>query len=171
MQIHLDKVGVEPSTWHETIKIDASRLDRVELIRIGEIDWSGTIWLEGSGYPLEARAEYEQTVACVRCLTPIVEKVSSEIRLRVLNRAPEPVEGEIELSADDLEVVYCPDEVLDTNRILQEQLQLNVPMHALCKDDCLGLCLVCGKNRNEVGCECEASSADPRWEVLRGLKE
>jgi uncharacterized metal-binding protein YceD (DUF177 family) len=171
MQIRLDKVGVEPTTWHETLQIDASTLDRVELIEVGEIDWRGRIWVEGPGFPLEARAEYKQSVACVRCLTPIVEDVSSEIRLTVFNRAPAPVEGEIELSEDDLEVLYCPDEVLDTSRILQEQLQLNVPMRAICREECLGLCPVCGKNRNETKCDCEASPADPRWKVLQGLKE
>ena len=108
MQIHLDKLGIEPSTWDETLEIDASTLDRVELIEIGEIDWRGRIWLEGPGFPLEARAEYEQSIACVRCLTPIVDNVSSEIQLMVFNRAPEPVEGEIELSPDDLEETVLP---------------------------------------------------------------
>lgn len=171
MQILLDKVGVEPSSWEETLSIDASTLDRVELIGLGEIRWSGSIRLEGRDFPLEARAEYEQTIACVRCLTPIVERVTSELRLLVLNRPPEPLEGEVELSSDDLEVLYWPEEVLDTTRILHEQLQLNVPMRTLCKEDCLGLCPTCGRNRNESTCDCEASPADPRWEVLRGLKE
>jgi uncharacterized protein len=171
MQIHLDKVGVEPSVWQERLNIDAASLDSVELTGLGEIEWSGRIRLEGSGYPFEARAEYEQSVVCVRCLTPIVEKVSSEIRLLVLNRAPETVEGEVELSSEELEVLFWPEEILDTDTILREQLQLNVPMRALCKEECLGLCPVCGTNRNESNCDCETTPVDPRWEVIRGLKE
>jgi uncharacterized protein len=171
MQIRLDMVGVEPSSWQERLEIDPASLDRVELIELGEIDWSGRIWFEGSSFPLEARAEYEQKIACARCLTPIVRKVSSELRMLILNRPPETVEGEIELSSRDLEVLFWPDKVFDTNSILREQLQLNVPMRALCNEGCLGLCPVCGKNRNELNCECEAGPVDARWEVLRGLKE
>jgi len=168
MQIQLDKVGVEPSTWQETLKIDASSLDRDELESLGPIAWSGRIWLEGPGFPLEAKARYEQSILCVRCLTPIVEEVSSDIRIMVLHQAPESVEGEFELDADDLEVFYCPEDILDTHRILNEQLQLNIPMRVLCKENCLGLCPVCGQNRNESTCTCEAP-VDPRWQVLRGL--
>jgi uncharacterized protein len=171
MQIRLDKVGVEPSSWQERLEIGAASLDRVELIDLGEIDWSGRIWLEGSSFPLEARAEYEQTIACARCLTPIIQRISFELRTLILNRPPEAVEGEIELRSGDLEVLYWPDEVFDTNMILREQLQLNVPMRALCKEGCLGLCAVCGMNRNESNCDCETGPVDARWEVLRGLKE
>ena len=171
MQIRLDKVGGEPTRWDETLKVDASTLDRVELVELGEISWRGSIRREDGGFPLEATGEYDQTVSCVRCLNPIVESVSTKVNLMVRNQAPSEEEGEVELSADDLEVLYWPEEVLDTRQILQEQLQLNIPMRALCKEDCLGLCPNCGKNRNDSDCDCEPTAVDPRWEVLRGLKE
>lgn len=169
MKIRFDKVGVEPTNWQETVEIDAASFDRADLVGLTAIDWSGSIRIEQSGFPLEARAKYEQKILCDRCLEPIIDPVISELKLLVLNRESDAVEGEIELDASDLEVLYCPGDTLDTSRILREQIELNVPMRALCKDGCLGLCPQCGQNRNESSCDCEAPT-DPRWEVLRGLK-
>lgn len=170
MQIRLDKVGIEPTTWQETLEIDAASLDRADLVGLSKIDWSGSIRLEESGFLLEARAKYDQKILCDRCLEPIIDPVSSELKLLVLNREPDAIEGEIELDSADLEVLYCPGEILDTRNILREQVELNIPMRALCRDDCRGLCPHCGQNRNETSCDCEAP-IDPRWEVLRGLEE
>ena len=171
MQIRFDKIGVEPSSWEETPTIDVEALGRSELVEVEEVDWQGQIRAEGSGFPLAARASYKQTVACVRCLGPIAQPVSTDLQLLVINRPAESSEGEVELSVEDLEILCWPEEVLDTTTILHELLQLNVPMRALCKEDCLGLCQICGSNRNESTCDCRTTPVDPRWEVLRGMSE
>ncbi len=61
-------------------------------------------------------------------------------------------------------------ETLETDPLLLEQLQLNVPMKPLCRPDCQGLCPTCGADRNEDACSCEERSADPRWAALAALK-
>ena len=38
---------------------------------------------------------------------------------------------------------------------IRENLILNIPMQPLCKQDCKGLCQVCGKNKNISNCSCE----------------
>ena len=171
MQIRFDKIGIEPSSWKEAPSIGAEALGRSELIELREVDWQGQIRAEGSGFPLAARASYNQTVSCVRCLAPITEPVSTDLQLLVINGPADSLEGEVELSVEDLEILYWPEEVLNTTTILHELLQLNVPLRALCKEDCLGLCPVCGSNRNESTCDCQTTPVDPRWEVLRGMTE
>jgi uncharacterized protein len=43
-------------------------------------------------------------------------------------------------------------------------------MKRLCREDCLGLCLKCGANRNTVTCGCQPSSEeDARLSPLRKL--
>jgi DUF177 domain-containing protein len=39
----------------------------------------------------------------------------------------------------------------------------------LCRDDCQGLCPVCGANRNTIDCSCEVRWEDPRLAVLKAL--
>lgn len=171
MRILLEKIGAEPLQWQETVEVTAAELERTELLELGGISWSGRVWLDRPGYRLEASLAYEQTVLCDRCLSPIVQTVENDIALLVLPNAPQPTEDEIELSSDELEVLYLEGEEIDGRRILIEQLQLNVPMRAVCKDDCQGLCPQCGVNRNLEECSCKTEIADPRWEALRSLQK
>ena len=171
MRILLEKIGAEPLQWQETVEVTAAELERTELLELGGISWSGRVWMDRPGYRLEASLAYEQTVRCDRCLSSIVQTVENDIALLVLPNAPQPTEDEIELSSDELEVLYLEGEEIDGRRILIEQLQLNVPMRAVCKDDCQGLCPQCGVNRNLEECSCETETTDPRWEALRSLQK
>lgn len=170
MKIRLDKIGDEPLEWREETSLSAASLEREQLLELGPIESSGRVWIESPGYCLEAKISYDQTVACDRCLAPIVQTIESDVRLTLVVGSPERVEEEIELTQDDLETLYVTEEELDTREIVREQVQLNVPMRILCKQDCRGLCPNCGVNRNHESCECEQAPTDPRWEVLRGLK-
>jgi uncharacterized protein len=44
-------------------------------------------------------------------------------------------------------------------------------MKPLCREACLGLCPVCGTNRNRDTCSCENEWTDPRLEPLRRLRK
>ncbi len=67
-------------------------------------------------------------------------------------------------------MLYVNQPVLDTEPLLYEQLQLNIPMRQLCREDCAGLCPTCGANRNAGECGCEVDDADPRWSALAALR-
>ncbi len=54
--------------------------------------------------------------------------------------------------------------------LLQEQLLLALPGDALCREECRGLCQLCGQNLNDRECGCERKIPDPRWAALKGLK-
>ena len=42
-------------------------------------------------------------------------------------------------------------------------------MKVLCREDCKGLCPVCGKDLNDGDCGCDRTERDPRFESLRAL--
>lgn len=171
MLIRLDKIGAEPFRWQETLEISVDDLERTEVLDLGAISWSGSVAIDEPGFRLEGRLSYEQTLACDRCLDPIVQTVDSEVVMRVIANAPQPTEEEVELSTEDLEILFLEGDEIDLQRILIEQLQLNVPMRAICREDCQGLCPECGINRNHGSCTCETSTSDPRWEALRSLRQ
>jgi uncharacterized protein len=52
---------------------------------------------------------------------------------------------------------------------LREQFTLAVPMKRLCREDCRGLCLKCGANRNREDCGCVLEDTDVRLAGLGGL--
>ena len=57
---------------------------------------------------------------------------------------------------------------LDLSELLRQQVILTLPDRPLCKEDCAGLCPVCGGNRNVKPCDCEVQ-ADLRWSALAQL--
>ena len=55
--------------------------------------------------------------------------------------------------------------------LLETETTLALPMKPLCREDCRGLCPVCGGNRNVTACACETHVPDPRWTALKGWAE
>ncbi len=171
MKIRLDQITDEPFLWREDQVLRAEVLEQPELLQLGAISWGGRVSPTASGYLFQARLAYEQTLTCPRCLGPSSVPVSSAVELVVLRRARRPLVGEVELEEQELSVIYLDEEeLLDTQPILLEQLQLNIPMRALCREDCAGLCPVCGANLNEAACGCERQTADARWAPLEALR-
>jgi uncharacterized protein len=171
MKIRLDKIGAEPHEWRESVSIPAAKLDRTQLLSLSDVSWVGRVWMESPGFRVEASFSYQQTVACDRCLSPLDQQVEGEIGLILISQEPQLTDEEVELTAEDLQILYLEDDEFDPEQILIEQLQLNVPMRAICGDDCQGLCPDCGINRNLETCSCQEARIDPRWEALRGLKD
>lgn len=59
---------------------------------------------------------------------------------------------------------------IDLDPILREQVLLALPMHAVCREDCKGLCPQCGQNLNEQQCACDRKPIDPRLAALKNIK-
>jgi uncharacterized protein len=85
--------------------------------------------------------------------------------------APRPSSADsIELGRDDLDVDFYTDDQVDLRRVVEAETMLALPMKPLCRDECRGLCPVCGVNRNQTQCTCEVRPADPRLAVLADLR-
>ena len=171
MLIELEQIADEPFLWEESPSISVESLGRSELLGISGVSWSGRVFRDLAGYRLEARLSYEQTLTCTRCLAPVSRPVEEEIELAIETNMPEPMLGEHELRAADLKTLFLEGQQLDTTPILMEQLQLNIPMKPLCREECAGLCPKCGADRNQAPCACEELEVDPRWQALEQWRE
>lgn len=76
---------------------------------------------------------------------------------------------ELSEEQDDDAYIVVPDERLDLDELLTEDILLDMPSKFLCSPDCKGLCPKCGKNLNEGDCACEKREVDPRLAVLKDL--
>ena len=59
--------------------------------------------------------------------------------------------------------------VPDAGELVREDIILSLPYRFLCREDCKGLCPVCGKNLNTGSCGCRSGKVDPRLEILKKL--
>ena len=107
---------------------------------------------------------------CGRCLEPFTMPVDQTFDLRYQPRARNTGDGEREIEEDDLTTAFYDNDAIDLGQLMREQLYLALPMKPLCREDCGGLCAICGTNLNRGTCECKREWEDPRFAALNALK-
>ena len=137
----------------------------------------------GEGVLLKGGFKFDVNAPCKRCIVdvPMTLPQSFTLQLVAANLAADyGVEGEgdddekaetggsFDLGAADEDTF--DGKKIDTDPIVREQLLLALPMVALCKEDCQGLCTVCGQNLNEKKCGCDTRVIDPRLAALKDIK-
>jgi len=113
---------------------------------------------------LRAEARTSGSFVCDRCLDPFRMDVVSRHAVVYL-QGPESPEDLQEFE----EVQYLsPDtNIIDLGEDVRQFLILSLPLKILCREDCAGLCPVCGANRNRSSCSCTTEEGDPRWAELK----
>jgi uncharacterized protein len=76
---------------------------------------------------------------------------------------------QIALEEGETEIGYYTGDGLELKEVLREQVLLALPMQRVCREDCKGICPVCGKDRNDGDCGCRVQPADDRWAALKSL--
>lgn len=98
---------------------------------------------------------------CARCLKELKVNVDLSLRNYLVTELSNPDEA-----GDDMIVVES--NFLDLDEIVRTSVILNITQRHLCKEDCKGLCPICGRDLNEGSCGCVTKTIDPR---LAGLKD
>lgn len=98
---------------------------------------------------------------CARCLDPITSSI--EVEFQELFVYSDTRSGE---SADE-EERRLEGDLIDLEPIVRDAMVLALPLSPLCRDDCPGLCSVCGLRLADAGPEHRHDDAvDPRWAAL-----
>ena len=121
-------------------------------------------------FRLVGRVQTVLELPCDRCLEPFTLPVGATFDLRYLPHAGNTGEGEREIEEDDLSTAFYDNQTLDLGQLMREQFYLLVPMKPLCREDCRGLCSICGTNLNRGSCDCKREWEDPRLAALKQLK-
>ncbi len=104
----------------------------------------------------DVKTEIERT--CGRCLKVFTEPLAAQVVEKFYPAGAENIENDAFIYESDL---------LDITEPVRESLLLAVPLQSLCREDCRGLCPVCGADRNEGDCGCDATTVDPRLAALK----
>jgi uncharacterized protein len=130
---------------------------------------------------VKAHGKAELQVPCGRCLQPVALDVPVDFELTLVpsdEYVDEP-RGEKDAGAVRVAGSFEPGQVeeevysgkvVDLDPILREQLLLALPGYPVCREDCKGLCPVCGANLNDRECGCDRHVPDPRWAGLKNVK-
>lgn len=109
-------------------------------------------------------------IECSRCLEPVSVALPLDFEIEFVDKEHFGADGEHEIDPANLSANALESEQIDLNEIVREQLLLNLPERVYCREDCKGLCEVCGANRNLKDCSCTEDVIDPRWSALKNLK-
>lgn len=109
---------------------------------------------------------------CVRCLRPITVPLAFEIQDEALPSLDLKTGKAARLSEEDEEtgvIVLTDHHELDLEPAIRDAILLNEPVAPLDRDDCPGLCVVCGLPLDEGDHDHPDDDIDPRLEALRGF--
>ncbi len=142
-----------------------------EFRQVGPLEVSATAELVEGQIRISGELHTRLELVCARCLEPVLEEVSRDFDLFYRPLQSVTREEEVRLRLDDTEIAFFEGEGLFLADVLAEQVLLAIPMKAICRSDCRGLCTQCGANLNTDECRCEAHAADTRLAPLARLKQ
>ncbi|HSV85104.1 MAG TPA: DUF177 domain-containing protein [Levilinea sp.] len=105
--------------------------------------FQGVLHLSRTPQGLLAQGDFlaHLSLECVRCLTSFDQTLHTTFSELFAFDAR---------SADETGLVIPEDGNIDLEPIVYEYLLLELPMSAICREDCKGLCAYCGTNLNEI---------------------
>ncbi|MEX2180088.1 MAG: DUF177 domain-containing protein [Gemmatimonadaceae bacterium] len=147
-----------------------------------ELPPDNKVWLEGDSVPStplrvtgrlsaagagkfywHGRLSGDVTLPCRRCLEDATVHVQDESH--VIFAEP----GSEETEDPDVYVLDERSDKIDLGPVVREQWLLIVPPFAVCREECRGICPMCGADLNEGPCDCPATP-DTRWDALRRVQ-
>lgn len=132
-------LGLDPDAWKDCVR--------------------GVFQVEKLGENLSIRGSVESTATleCARCLRafqyPV--RVPLEVLAERSGHARDADEAELERDHD---VVFFNGRQVDMGDAARQALLVEIPLSPHCREDCRGLCPICGADRNEAPCACSAGS-------------
>ncbi len=116
----------------------------------------------------KARVEGSATVvlrmSCDRCLKEVDETILLTFFREVF--APDEIAEGTEEKSDQ---IFMEGYELNVEDLINSEILLNLPMKVLCREDCKGICTMCGKDLNEGQCGCDTFVPDPRMAMIKDI--
>jgi uncharacterized protein len=134
----------------------------------------GRVHLARTNRGLVVDADFSTSLAleCVRCLREIEVPIQVEIQEEALPTIDFQSGHPVHLvEGDDEEMLRLTDHhELDLERAVREAILLAEPIAPLDREDCPGLCVICGLPLDEGEHDHPDDDVDPRLEALRAFK-
>lgn len=157
----------------DIVKIEGASLDVVFQEKIEELNsventiefnspvvFTGSFTNIGGVLRLNGKLSVDYVTNCYRCL----KDINSELQAVVKEDFIESTKA-----ADHDEAYTYEGNFVSIDKVLKDNIVLNIPMKQICNEACMGLCPVCGNDRNEKACQCKEETMNPKLEVLKNF--
>ncbi|MBQ9111933.1 MAG: DUF177 domain-containing protein [Oscillospiraceae bacterium] len=140
-------LNIPGTSMEASFSIPEDRLEQVHgYVFSTPVNVEGKIENRAGVVTLTMHIAFSLLVTCDRCLKETVQDFAYDTTHTVVR----------ELQSEDEEEHYvvAKAESIDAAEIAISDLLLELPSKLLCREDCKGLCPVCGCDRNENDCDC-----------------
>jgi len=117
---------------------------------------------------LQAEAKVRMTSLCDRCLDEFTTAMDQKYSMLYIQSDRSTIDVGKE---EELQVLTPDMNYIDLDEDVRQYVELAVPWKMLCKEECKGICPLCGGNKNAKPCDCSEQIGDLRWEELKKLKK
>ena len=112
---------------------------------------------------IRGKVDVTLSIPCGRCLEEVPTQICFDIDKKLDINESVLVDDEME------ENDYLIGFELDVDKLVYAEILVNWPMKVLCKEDCEGICKVCGANLNKGDCGCQRTELDPRMAAIQDI--
>ena len=112
---------------------------------------------------IRGAVDVTMSIPCGRCLEEVPTQICFDIDKKLDIREGVLIDDEME------ENDYLIGFELDVDKLVYAEILVNWPMKVLCKEDCEGICKVCGMNLNKGDCGCQRTELDPRMAAIQDI--
>jgi uncharacterized protein len=124
---------------------------------------SGFVRLIRTNFGILAKGKLRAIIEleCDHCLEPYIATVQADFSEEFLPVIDVSTGRPVQSERTEEAFLISPDHVVDLTEATRQHLLLAIPMHKVCMEECLGLCPVCGTNRNVSDCGCKQQEENP----------
>ena len=126
---------------------------------VGDVTLQGHMTGIGDSVALDGELTAVLVSPCARCL----EEARFDMKVpfdEIFVRQPDP---------DHPDAYLFEGSEVDLTDLVVANIAMNLPMQFLCKEDCLGLCPMCGQNLNLGSCGCDPALERSAFSALKAL--
>ena len=159
-----------PAAHREQDTPVSPKLDATMREQAGEPVLTGPVRLMHTqgGVLVQGRLYALATLSCSRCLELVSVPLDVELE-EIFTPTIDILTGRPVKSEEEDRALWIDDRhLLDLGEVLRQDVLVALPMHVVCREECRGLCPVCGQNLNQGSCGC-TPEPDARWAALLDL--
>ncbi|MGA9306578.1 MAG: DUF177 domain-containing protein [Candidatus Sulfotelmatobacter sp.] len=119
---------------------------------------------------IQGRLATRLELSCARCLEPVMQHVERAFDLLYRPQGADAGRDEMSVTDAEAEISYYEGEGILLDDVVREQVLLAAPLKVTCREDCKGLCPLCGTNLNQGQCSCAVAQEEPRWAALKEIR-
>ncbi|MBQ3948252.1 MAG: DUF177 domain-containing protein [Ruminococcus sp.] len=146
MKINLKQIfSIVGDSRDISCEIGADELSDVRGYTFGSpVSINGRVYNRVGVVYLEYSVDFTLNIICDRCLKELEREYHFDFDHIVVPS----------INGENDDYIVADGESIDLNEIALTDLLLQLPTKNLCKDDCKGLCMVCGQDLNLGECDC-----------------